>query len=281
MKLIKALIKLSRPLNCLMVSFGVIIGAFIGVGMDFSFALPVFLAVLVGAVISAGGNSLNDYFDREIDAVVHPQRPLPSKTLTPKSVLMFAIGCFVIGIFFSVFINIICLIITLFSITILILYEKYLKSKGLAGNIAIAFLTGSVFLFGGVAVEKIIAPAMLAVLAFFAGLAREIIKDVEDITGDKRQRCTLPMKIGKENSVIIADFCLAGAVFLSFLPLLKNVLGKAYLMITAVDIMFIYSMFIAFKNPGFAQRTIKLGMILALVSFLLASITSLFNRSLF
>ncbi|KPJ55925.1 hypothetical protein AMJ49_06070 [Parcubacteria bacterium DG_74_2] len=269
---IKALIELIRPLNCLMVSIGVIIGSFTGIGVDFSFASLIFLAVLVAVVVNMGGNSLNDYFDREIDIIAHPKRPLPSKRLTPKFVVIFTVSCFIAGIFFSTFINPFCFAVALVSVIVLILYEKYLKNKGLIGNMAVAYLTGSIFLFGGAAVGRIMAPVILAVLAFFATLAREIIKDVEDIAGDRKERQTLPMKIGEKNSVIIADFCLAGAIFLSFLPLVKNILGKGYLIVIIADVVFIYSMFIAFKNPRSAQKAIKIGMILALISFLLANI---------
>ncbi|MCK4781564.1 UbiA family prenyltransferase [Candidatus Parcubacteria bacterium] len=269
---IKVFIELIRPLNCLMVSAGVIIGSIAGIGMDFSFALLIFLAVLSAAITNAGGNAMNDYFDRETDIMTHPKRPIPSKRLTPKSVLMFAIACFILAIIFSVRINLICFILVIINTAMLIFYERYLKNKGLIGNIAVAYLTGSIFLFGGAVVGRITTSAILAILAFFATLGREIIKDVEDISGDRKERETMPMKIGEKNSIIIANFCLITAVLFSFLPLVANILGKGYLIVVAADSVFIYSMFIAFKNPHSAQKAIKLGMILALISFFFGSI---------
>lgn len=271
-EIIKSFIELIRPLNCLMVSAGVIIGSIAGIGMDSSFALLIFLAALSATITNAGGNAMNDYFDREIDIIAHPKRPIPSKRLTPKSVLIFAVACFILAIIFSARINLICFILAIINIAALIFYEKYLKNKGLIGNIAVAYLMGSIFLFGGAAVGRITTSAILAILAFFAGLGREIIKDVEDMAGDKKQRQTLPMKIGKKNAVIMANFCLIAAILFSFLPLAMNILGKGYLIVVAADLVFIYSMFIAFKDPHSAQKAIKLGMILALISFFFGSI---------
>ena len=55
----------------------------------------------------------------------------------------------------------------------------------------------------------------VAGVVFFVNLAREIIKDCEDMEADSGSRETLPMKIGKENCRMIAYvLTLVGIVFL-------------------------------------------------------------------
>jgi geranylgeranylglycerol-phosphate geranylgeranyltransferase len=148
-------------------------------------------------MITAGGNAMNDYFDRSIDSIIHKERPIPSKRLSPSMALVFGIGCFIAGFFLSIFINFLCLSIATINIAMLIIYEKYLKKRGFFGNISISYLVASIFLFGGAAVGNIVATAILAILAFLANMGREIMKDVEDIKGDEMERKTFPMKIVK------------------------------------------------------------------------------------
>ena len=57
------------------------------------------------------------------------------------------------------------------------------------GNITVAFLTGLVFIFGGVVVENPSAAIVPAVFAFLINLIREIVKDIEDVEGDNKAGC--------------------------------------------------------------------------------------------
>src|SRR5437870_2245269 len=60
--------------------------------------LDLILSCLAVATIVTGGFAINDYFDRELDKVVHPTRPLPSQRISPASVLVFAVLSFGIGL---------------------------------------------------------------------------------------------------------------------------------------------------------------------------------------
>ncbi len=109
-----------------------------------------------------------------------------------------------ISILISVFLNEVALAIVLFSILILFVYSKFLKQIPLIGNITVAFLTGLVFIFGGVVVENPIAAIVPAVFAFLINLIREIVKDMEDVEGDNKVGViTFPIKFGIQKSKII------------------------------------------------------------------------------
>ena len=68
----------------------------------------------------------------------------------------------------------------------------------------VAFLTGLVFIFGGVVVENPTAAIVPAIFAFLINLIREIVKDMEDVEGDNKAGViTFPIKFGFQKSKIL------------------------------------------------------------------------------
>ena len=86
------LLRLARPVNCVMSAVGVAIGGVVGVGSRAwgDLAQPLVLAAAAAAAFTAGGNALNDIFDRETDRINHPDRPLASGHLTLGTARAFA-----------------------------------------------------------------------------------------------------------------------------------------------------------------------------------------------
>jgi len=72
------LLRLARPGNCVMSAVGVGIGGLVAVRSAAwgEFAWPLLWAGAAAAAFTAGGNALNDVYDRETDRVNHPERPL-------------------------------------------------------------------------------------------------------------------------------------------------------------------------------------------------------------
>ena len=85
-------LEITRPANCVLTAVGVAVGAFVAVGPELAGMAPQ-LALGCGAAMAcvAGGNVLNDWFDRETDRANHPQRPLPSGRLQPAAALRWAL----------------------------------------------------------------------------------------------------------------------------------------------------------------------------------------------
>ena len=268
-------IQLTRPLNCIMSVVGVIVGAIVGIGLDMDLELSknICLAFITASIFTAAGNAMNDYLDSEIDKINHPERPIPSGKIKSKQVLYIVIIGFSISFFLGFLINWICFFIVLINAILMYSYEKQLKNKGVLGNLTISWLTGSLFLFGGAAVDEIEITIVLAFLAFLATFGREIIKDIEDIKGDV-DRKTLPKVIGIKGSGIVASISLIIAVSLSFLPVFPlDIFDWKYLIIVAfADITFIISIIFTFKDPKKASKTTKIAMFLGLIAFLFGSI---------
>src|SRR2546428_9886367 len=192
--------RFSRPLNCVMSAVGVAIGGVVGVGSAAwgDLARPLALAAAAAAAFTAGGNALNDIVDREADRINHPDRPLASDRLTLGAAQIFAVSAFAFAALLALFINGLALAIVALNVLLMVTYEAWLKARGVAGNVVIAYLVGSLFLFAGVSVfgsafDPLIRTGILAALAFLATLGREITKDIEDMRGDV-DRHTLPQQ---------------------------------------------------------------------------------------
>ncbi len=256
-------------------ALGTLLGAVICAGLENAehFALEIGLSMGVVAAFTAAGNSLNDYFDREVDKIAHPERPIPSGRVAAKVARDVSWVLFAIALALSVFVGSVSLAIVVVSIAIMVSYEWFLKSEGLVGNIAISWLTGALFLFGGAAVGRLELAWILAALAFLATFGREIVKDIQDIEGDRGHRRTLPMRIGVRDAGVVGSLGFVGAVALSPLPYLLDLLSIWYVpAVVAADGIFIYCALIHFRGPEMGQRIAKYGMLVALLAFFLGGV---------
>lgn len=260
-----------RPFNCLMAGAAAIIGLLIAGGFDAEAFVLIFSAVFL---ITGAGNAVNDYYDREIDAVNRPSRPLPSGRISPRSALTYSLLLFVAGCIMAGALNQICLAVAALNSTLLFLYARNLKAMPLAGNLCVAYLTGSTFLFGGAAfgLEGMEANLVPAGLSFLATMSREIAKDIEDMEGDRQGGAkTLPILAGDRISAALAAVFAMAGIALSFLP----PFGIAYLMIVTVADLFLLSSVwkIARGDASGSQKALKMGMAVALLAFLAAALS--------
>jgi geranylgeranylglycerol-phosphate geranylgeranyltransferase len=268
-------IGLFRLGNCLMAALGALLAAVVCVGLEglSDFAMEIALSMLVAVLFTAAGNALNDYFDREVDKVAHPERPIPSGRVTPSTAFAVSASMFAAGLALTLFVSLWSVAIFVVALVVMVGYEKFLKAVGFAGNLAISWLTAALFLFGGAAVDRMDLAWILAALAFLATLGREIAKDIQDVEGDKVSRRTLPMRIGVRSAGVAASVSLVAAVALSPAPYLLELLSIWYVpVVLAADAIFIYSALVLFKNPERGQKIVKLAMFVALLAFLLGGV---------
>ncbi|MDD2339330.1 MAG: geranylgeranylglycerol-phosphate geranylgeranyltransferase [Methanosarcina sp.] len=283
---IRAYLELMRYGNCLMAGFAAVIGTLIAFNILASsdalgFYSPekfpafysglVFLAVFL---ISGAGNVINDYFDIRIDSINRPERPIPSGRVKLKEALYFSYILFSLGSLLAISINPICGFIALFNSLLLIFYAKTLKGTPLLGNLSIGYLTGSSFLFGAsvFGFEGLEALFVLFLLAALAITAREIVKDIEDMEGDKMDGAdTLPLRVGAKKASYLAVLIGFLAVFLSPLPFLMLVLGLRYLyLVLLADLGFLAAIYqlLARNNPTKSSKMFKIAMFFALIAFI-------------
>ena len=265
-------LQLFRLQNCAIGIIGILASAFIAVEAEVSELTDSWFNVILACVIiitfMAGGNALNDYVDRDIDKIGHPERPIPSGRMQPKSALY--AGCMMLGLAVALsllFQDILSILIVIVACLLMLAYELGLKQRGFVGNVTIAVLTGGIFLLGGAIVDNIEGTYMLVGMAVLVNIGREITKDIEDMDGDK-DRKTLPMSIGVKNAGVIAAIFFISGVALSIWPLYTGMFGTYYISILVPDAMFIYASYILFSDPRRSQKVAKIAMLVAFVAFI-------------
>jgi len=269
-------IRIVRPINGLMSIIATSVSGFIGLGEAIIYFFNwkyILFAVIVAFLITCGGNVLNDYVDSEIDKVNHPTRPIPSGQISPRSARSASIAFFGVAIALSILaLHLISIIIAVIATILLSMYEIRIKRFGLSKNLTISLLVGLLFVFGGVSVNAGSKMLILFLLAFLAIFSREIIKDVEDFSGDIN-RMTLPRRYGIRVSDYIAFTVVIILIGLSFLPYYLGILSIFYLyVVVAADLVFLLSVSVAFKNPTRGQQMSKYAMIIALASFVIGEL---------
>ena len=271
-----------RYKNCIMAGVSSVAGALIAASLlNYSMGADLFYNVYHMVFIfsmvflaTGAGNMLNDYYDINIDRVNKPNRPLPSGRISMKTAVYLAIVCFVAAFFIAFLIHPVSGIIGFINISILIWYAKTLKRTILLGNLSIAYLTGSTFLFGAsfFGVDGIVVMLPLALLAFLATAAREIVKDIEDIKGDAEDGAvTFPIKYGEKPASYLAAAFGFLAVILSPLPYFMGIMTKTYFIVLILGIFcFLYAIYVLLgkKNYAMSSKFFKIAMFMALAAFI-------------
>ena len=123
-------IQLFRVGNCLMGVAGLLLGALIATGTSIlDHYLSLIFASIVVFTFVAAGNSLNDYTDREVDRKAHPERPIPSGRLAPRTALALAGVLFAASFLVSLSLDPISIIIVVSAIAVMIIYEAWSKRQ--------------------------------------------------------------------------------------------------------------------------------------------------------
>ncbi|WP_254537558.1 geranylgeranylglycerol-phosphate geranylgeranyltransferase [Halomarina litorea] len=271
---LRGLLELTRPVNAVAAGVLTLIGAYVsgadGGGLA-AFPLQGAAAVLATVLATGAGNAINDYFDRDIDAINAPDRAIPRGAVSPGGALFFSVVLFAGAVVLALTLPVLALAIAGFNLLALVAYTELFKGLPGVGNLLVAYLGGSTFLFGGAAVEGALATAAtLAALAALSTFTREVIKDVEDLAGDREEGLnTLPIAVGERRALAVGTAALVVAVLASPVPYLRESLGLAYLaVVVPADLLMLGAAAEAFSDPSDAQQHMKYGMFLAAAAFL-------------
>ncbi|MDP3066871.1 MAG: UbiA family prenyltransferase [Methanobacteriaceae archaeon] len=269
-----AYLEILRPANALMAVVAILLMAII----SGNFTLAVLLAALVVFIVTGAGNAINDYFDHRIDAINKPERPIPSGRISLKTALIYSISFFIIGIIIAFVISLTLGIIAFLSSFLMIWYAHSLKRMRIIGNLSISFLTGLCFVFGGIAVHQVLISIYLGFFAFLMTMAREIVKDMEDVEGDKVDGAhTLPIAYGEGISSKTAAFFMIIASLGSPVLYFRGIFSIFYLiiLIPALVVFFYCAVSIlkdqSLENTRNVSKKIKIGMGVVFLAFALGS----------
>jgi geranylgeranylglycerol-phosphate geranylgeranyltransferase len=249
----------------------------------------VFLAFFSMACITSAGFAINDYFDRESDAVIKPKRPIPSGALSLKQVIAISTSLFAIGLVLAVLINVLSLLILIIDSVLLLFYSWLVKRKsGFAANILVGLLTGTAFLYGEAVTlgPNTVSPLSLTLVSLslypiaFGTIGGNILRDVLSFEGDSKVGYpTLPQTMGNHNAVTIAAIFFALTAVLAPLPYLLGFFSIYYVPLILVwGILLIYASIRLVTSPATIEnvkkyeRLITRSMMLLILSLILEAI---------
>lgn len=249
-------------------------------GHDFQ-TFSFFLLVVSYVSIAAAGNIINDYFDVETDSVNRPERVIVGKHISRKSALTVYFYLNVVAIFCGIYLTwfyhtLLFVTINVLTIAVLFVYSYILKKTTLIGNLVVSFLTAFVIylvlLFFmqdkihyrelqntidlNVGLSPIVIVWSFIFVAFFQNLARELIKDVEDVIGDKVIAAkTFPIVFGSTSTIKLVGLIslLFPLAYISFLIISDNQIN--WIQLLPISLAFLTNLFIAVL--AFTQKSQK------------------------
>jgi geranylgeranylglycerol-phosphate geranylgeranyltransferase len=275
MRKILSYLKLTRPQNNFITAISVLVGG--AVSGDIESWGKVFLACLSAFFISAGGNSINDFFDLKIDRINKPYRPLPKGEISPFSALVFSISLFLFGILLSFWIKPLSIFVALVACGLLIVYSSVLKRRLLLGNFTVSSVSALAFVYGGIATQDFRLSLIPAGFALLFHLGREVLKDVEDLEGDTFSGAsTLPIRLGVQFSLGFCSLVFSLLIALTVFPYIFHIFSFLYLIlvILGVDLVIVYVIWSMWHNSFSSNlhrlnNILKADMVLGLVAIYL------------
>ena len=177
------------------------------------------ILLIVTILIAASGYIVNDIYDYNLDQINKPEKVVLGKFLKSRDAIIIYMMFNCLAIVLSIFLCMkieqeIYILVFLLIIYCLWLYSKKLKKYKTIGNILIAFfislsiLNVPLFSYKNILSDDrffvFLIISIFSVLAFLINVKREIIKDIEDIEGDKIHKVkSLPIIFGTKKSKLV------------------------------------------------------------------------------
>ncbi len=283
---ISAYLQLMRMKNVILASITVPLGAQFAVGDSWTSdqLIEVITQILAVIFFIGAGNTMNDIKDIAIDKTAHPERPLAAELISLENAKKFAyllwilsISCVIIGAYILQSDGkspVELLAIYVIAVTLMLSYDHgpTLKNTGLKGNFAISVMVGAVILYGASSVGNLWTDLVwwTAGVVFFANLAREIIKDCQDMEADQGIRTTLPMSLGLVKSRMLAYVVVMAALVCLYIPYWQGPFEFNQLVFQTPAILMLITLNreLAEGNDYQAASKIRIAMFLGLIGFI-------------
>lgn len=153
-----------------------------------------------------------DYFDRRLDSIAKPQRPIPSGRISPATALAFMVGYVTVGLIASAWLSVANLVVALAVLGLEIAYSKVLKAHGVLGHFVRGLPMSLTLVFGSLAVSGQFTYSLVpACAAFFLHDAfTNMIGAIRDMDGDRAGGyMTFPARYGIRATLGVGS-CLYG-----------------------------------------------------------------------
>jgi chlorophyll synthase len=177
--------------------------------------LPIFFLglLLTGPLVCASSQAVNDWYDRHVDAINEPNRPIPSGRIPGRWGLYIAVIWSLISLWVGSFLGPIGFLATILALVLAWFYSMppiRFKNNGWLGNLAcgvsyegLAWVTGATLLSAGALPSK---PSLL-LAGLYSASAHGImtLNDFKAIEGDRQMGVrSLPVQLGAKKAAQVA-----------------------------------------------------------------------------
>ena len=199
---------------------------------------------------------LNDYFDRKVDQVIRPWRPIPAGKMRVNQYITLAFTIITLGFILTISLfNLSCLLIALVAAVSAVSYNVS-KSRRYIGQLAIALSSSLSFIYGYAASKPALEPVPLVLtvglMSLINGLSYSFFTSIPDAVEDKiGGAVTVSVKFGSGKAAKMSFATLICEMILGFLPFTLGYLNLNYLLtfLTArITLLGVHAFFV--KNPG-------------------------------
>jgi geranylgeranylglycerol-phosphate geranylgeranyltransferase len=246
------LVEITRPVNSVMLGLAIIVGAAVTGGASIlGSPLTLLLSFVTGFCMAGAAMAINDYYDREIDAVNEPGRPIPSGRVTPGEAVALTAALSVFGLGASYMISLSVTLVAAFSWVVMILYSAWGKRTGFPGNLMVSVCISLPFIFGGLITGSILSSLYFGLMAFLSNTGREVTKGIVDAEGDRGAGVnTVAVSKGPRTASVVASAFYVVAVVSSLIPPALGLVSAWYLPFVAVtDLGLLYSAYSLVNEP--------------------------------
>ncbi len=250
---VNGFLRLIRPVNCIVMSFAVIVGASLA-GINTHHWLNLVYGAVTAFTLTGAAMAVNDYYDLDIDKINEPSRPIPSGAVSLRAALVLTGVLTAVGLVSAFLISLYCLLFAFAAWVIMVAYTTVGKRSGFTGNLLVSVCIAAPFLFGSLVVVNLIKTNILlfASMAFLSNTGREITKGIVDVQGDSSHKIkTLAVVFGERKAALAAAVFFIFAVCLSPLPLIFNLVSIWFIpFVLVTDVGLVWCSARLLRNPS-------------------------------
>jgi geranylgeranylglycerol-phosphate geranylgeranyltransferase len=266
-----------------MMGFAVFVGAVLANPQFSNFNwLNILYGFVTGFTLTAASMTINDYYDRAIDAINEPSRPIPSGSVSAREALAFVFVLSTVGFVFAYLTSVLCLVVAIISWIVVVTYVTVGKRSGLPGNLLVSTCVAIPFIYGSIAVLSQVPLSVLlfTLMAFLSNTGREITKGIVDVKGDKAEGIkTLAVRYGEKSAAFAASLFYILAVSLTPVPWILSLVSFWFIpLVLVTDIGLVASSVLLLKDYSReSARKIKKLVLLWFVIGLVAYVFGVFK----
>ncbi len=209
------------------------------------------LAFFIPLLGWTAGLYLADYLDRKLDAIQKPHRPIPSGRIKPKEALVIGAIFAITGFILSFLLGLANILLVFVVASLVLIYAKFSKSRGIVGNLNRGFVTVVAYFFGVFSANQPLQSIptyiwLLSLVFLVHDTNSNLVGAIRDMEGDKNGGyITIPVKYGIKKSVYVSlVFTVIWLSLTLLLPYYFKFLKIEFYLVMIIDILILISLYV-------------------------------------